>query len=396
MKLKNPLAISLTTRLRQVLCRSGFSRDCTLAITKPVAAEAAPTMASRSNGLSSMKRQRAFTMVEMAIVIIIIGILTASLAPLVLRQHTNTMEGRDRTALEEAKTAIINYAISFGGIPDPVTINGITNAMSAVPAFGVNNWGAFGDGTTNPFRLDVNDSLKSNFVSGVATGTPGTTGLGGDPVVFCQTVNAQLTTTVIPPPYPWVCQDYTGDHVTTACPAASAVPAAFVLYSTGNDRTANQENNETGLVAGNPGYRIYENDKRGINNSPDTGTLHGHYDDQVMSYPMPALARDCREKMHVLPEVMTCPAGQKFVGSITNNFTAQVAYDFNVVLPALPTLPVPVNYTVYVNQCRPKTDTLTVQGGTNLAATPLSLLDTNKDGRVDVFIEALTGDVKSQ
>ncbi len=65
---------------------------------------------ARSNEQTRTNRALGFTMIEMTIVLIMIGILTASLAPLILRQHNNTMEERDRVALENAKTAIINYA----------------------------------------------------------------------------------------------------------------------------------------------------------------------------------------------------------------------------------------------------------------------------------------------
>ena len=319
-----------------------------------------------------------FTLIEMTIVLIMIGILTASMLPLLLRQHSNTMEERDRTALEEAKTAIINYASTFGGIPDPVTIGGITNAMSAVPAFGVNNWGAFGDGTSNPFRLDVNDQLKSSIV-------------GLDRVAFCQAVNAQMKAAAINPPS--ICQDYndrTAAGVTTAC--TTPIPAAFVLYSTGNDHTANQGN-----ALNN---RIYENDKRGINNNPGDS----HYDDQVMSYPMTALVRDCREKMGVDPNAMNCPAGYKFVGTVTNNYPAATAtnggtFGFNTATPSS-SVPANPNAAWPVNLCRLQGDTLYVNPNSLIAASAvpvgtLSTLDANKDGRVDIFID-VTGNVTAQ
>lgn len=315
-----------------------------------------------------MRRQAGFTLVEITIVIVIIGILTATLAPLLLRQHTNTMEERDRVALEEAKTAIISYATTFGGIPDPVGI--VSNVMPTVPAFGVNNWGAFGDNATNPFRLDVNNALSSNGVTTIATGVPANT--GGDRVVFCQAVNAQMQ---LAAPQPLVCQDY-NNRTATACAASS--PVAFVLYSTGNNRIADQENNEASLIGTN--NRIYENDKRGINNSPG----NDHYDDQVMSYPVSALARDCREKMGVAVEVMACPAGQKYVGSVTNSDPVNsIAYTLGVTLSA----PVPANgFTSYVNTCHLRADTVTV--GTQ-GPTALSTLDANNDGRVDIVITGI-------
>ena len=316
-----------------------------------------------------MKSKRGFTMVEMAIVIIMIGILTASLAPLLLRQHTNSQEGIDHQALLDAQTAVINYAISFGGIPNPVGLlaSAVNGGMPNVPAFGVNNWGAYG--STTPFQMDVNGNLTSYAVT--ASGVGPASSVGGDRVIFCQAVNDQLKNGAAS--LPQVCQDYTTNHTAGSC--AAAFPVAFVLYSTGNDRTANQ---------GNVSGHIYENDKRGINNSPGTD----FYDDQVMSYSMTALARDCREKMGVAPEVMNCPAGQKYVGSITNNLPASsVAYSFNA---ATPSSSVPANFTLYDNSCHLRADILFVSGVpvTTPAPGTLDVLDANKDGRVDIYISA--------
>ena len=329
-----------------------------------------------------MKSKLGFTMIELTIVLIMIGILTASLAPLLLRQHTNAMEERDRVALAEAQTAIISYATTFGGIPNPgAGIGAVAGAMSAVPAFGVNNWGAFGN--ANLFQMDVNASLVSDAVT-VAAGQPIAAG-GGDRPTFCQAVNAAMSSVNAGmPAVPSICQDTTADHVSlaTAC-TASAVPVAFVLYSTGNDRIANQENDETGAIGVN---HIYENDKRGINNIAGVD----HYDDQVMSYPLSALARDCREKMGVLPEVMNCGVGQKYVRSLTNNYVFASGGAYGFANP--PSSSVPTNgFTLYVNSCHARGDTLWVNPESGVAASAvavgtLNAIDANGDGQVDVFI----------
>lgn len=341
-------------------------------------------------GKLMMKSASGFTMIEMVIVLVMIGILTASLAPLLLRQHTSSMEERDRVALEDAKTAIISYATTFGGIPNPNSaVAAISGVMPRVEAFGVNNWGAFGSsGLANPlqyFQMDVNDNLTSsctnNMASGVPCATPGALVTGGNRVVFCQAVNAAMSAV---PAAPFVCQDYAGDHTTVACPATSAVPAAFVLYSTGNDRIPNQEN----ATSAN---RIYENDKRGINNSPDNtapGATRDHYDDQVMSYPLSAFARDCREKMGVTPEVMNCAAGEKYVGSIQNNLAASsVSYTFTAASSVIP-----ANFTLYHNTCHAASNVLTTEvliAASVVQISPtLTTLDANNDGRVDIFIGA--------
>ena len=412
-----------------------------------------------------IKSKLGFTMIEMTIVLIMIGILTASLAPLLLRQFTNNKEGLDRTALLDAQTAIINYAISFGGIPNPLnesvatpcantsyqinpilpTASGVATSgvgmmpppsslastcQNAVSAFDANSWGAFGDNTSiatplKMFQLDVSDALLSYSVTNVAS-IPAFT--GGDRVVFCQAVQQQLSsgycsdlTSPTPSacatanktwisggycyninsvvsnqnPYtctgavgtwyaaPQVCQDTTGDHSSTACTSYS--PAAFVLYSTGNDRKPNMENDDGTSKLGTQGNRIYESDTRGINNSNE-GTIH--YDDQVVSYPLSALARDCREKMNVAPEVMNCAPGQKYVGSLTNNLAAasSVTYSFGGVASSS----VPGNgYTLYDNSCQQRSATLSVSAvGAGTVANTLDNYDANKDGRVDVYISA--------
>ncbi len=379
-------------------------------------------------------RTRGFTLIEVTLVIIVIGILTMGLAPLLLRQFSGGMEERDRIALEDAKTAIINYAITFGGVPNPLTMNasgGIdtatvvlaettgvgfvgmmrpsgsniaTLANYVVPAFGVNHWGAYGDATTTSFRLDVNDALKSTFTTFLATGTASTTASTGDRVTFCQAVNQVLTDSGYCTPVstnyrirtsadcfagggawstgPSMCQDTSTEHKDTATACGASSPAAFVLISTGADRAPNQENNEA--LAGIVNNRIYENDRRGIENS------HGNYDDQLKSYPLSGFARDCREKMGISQEAMSCAPGQKYVGMITNNYTAAVAYTFNGILP--PPLPVSQTVTpgltVSVNACVNRASTLTVGSGGLVPAA--SAMDVNNDGRVDVFITGPT------
>lgn len=305
-----------------------------------------------------------FTLIEITIVLIMIGILTASMLPLLLRQHSNTMEGRDRAALLDAQTAIINYAITFGGIPNASGVAGAASGvMPSVLAFGVNNWGAFG--STNPFMMDVNSNLLSSSSNAASS-------VGGDKLIFCQAVNAQMQ--IASGVAPFICQDYASDHLGTvaapACPAASAVPVAFVLYSTGNDHTANQGNASIN--------RIYENDKRGINNSPG----NSHYDDLVMSYPMTALVRDCKEKMGLDPNVMSCPVGYKYVGSVMNSIPASTASSVSYTIGTTAGT-VSANSSMTVKSCQASGVSVSVSGIT--ASTSLTQLDQNKDGWIDIL-----------
>lgn len=314
-------------------------------------------------------REKGFTLIEMTIVMVVLGILGMGFADSLVNKFANTMEEKDRISLEEAKRAIISYALSNGGIPDPVTVGAITNTMPDIAAFGVNNWGAFGDNTNNPFRMDVNTQLSSTSVTTAAGITVAAT--GGDKVVFCQAVNQQMLSATLPA----TCQDFNSRDA-AAC--SIATPKAFVLYSAGNNRSSDQENDEASTVGTMTNNRFYENDSRGINNSPGTDK----YDDQMMSYPLSALASDCRNSMGVLSTVMACTPGQKYVKSVTNNTAAAVSYTLNAVVKT-----VPASFTSYENTCFPRTATFQAGAG---PASALSTLDANNDGLLDVLITAAT------
>ena len=229
-------------------------------------------------------------MIGIIIVMMIVGAMTAALAPMLLSKYNQSRAGTDRQSLEAAKSAIIGYALSKGKFPPPVDasggnaidkacdVNGAQVALGTAgstacrmppstiyPALGVNNWGVFGDSATNPFRMDVNSAV---------TATTSVKDLCSKAQTALSASNACQT-----PNVPCVCQD-------AAC--SSKTPVAFVLYSTGGDRVPNGNNALT--------TRVYDNDNRGIDNS--AGGIH--YDDQVVSYPLSSLVNACA-KMAGLP-----------------------------------------------------------------------------------------------
>ena len=392
------------------------------------------------------KSPRGFTLIEVTLVIVVMGLLMAGLAPLLLRQHTGTMEARDATALEDAKTAIINYAITYGGIPDPLPIASgtgqlvtpflypVTLALSqpaglmppsnsptatdfyAVPPFGVNNWGVFGGNSSSlyAFHLDVNDHLKSSYIKWISTNSALTydnylaannansaagadVHQSGDRVVFCQAVREQMAANN----GPQICQNFDSRivaGVTTVC--AATTPSAFALFSTGSNRMADQENDDRMVATALKTNRIYENDSRGIINSQGESL----YDDQVKSYPLSAFARDCREKMGVSSEVMSCAPGQKFVGSVTNGHSSTPYYyaiTVDGVTAALSSY-VPANgFSTYANACFARSAKAGI--GLNAVAAlnaaivgaALSTRDSNTDGRIDFLIDT-SGNLTSQ
>jgi prepilin-type N-terminal cleavage/methylation domain-containing protein len=361
-----------------------------------------------------LNKSQGFTLIEVTLVIIVMGLLMAGLAPLLLRQHSGTMEARDNTALEDAKTAIINYAISFGGIPDPLTmaldgnsanpfivispsasvsgsnLGAMTPSASAeaalasfiVPALGVNNWGAMGSATKNVLLLDVNNALKSSSIQAIAGATA-----SDKRVVFCQAGNAQSAPGIASTALPRICQDTAADHpATAACnTSTTSSPAAFVLIGTGADRKPNQENDEG--ATGFENNRVYENDRRGTNSAPGETR---HYDDQVKSYPLSGFARDCREKMGVSAEVMSCAPGQKWVGSLTNNSAAAVTYTLSGTAPSVTGTTPGNSFTNYINTCVARTESM--DAGNTIV---LNAGDTNSDGRID-FVINVAGTLTSQ
>ena len=287
--------------------------------------------------MNRRKKQCGMSVFGVVIVMIIAGVLLAALTPMLLSKHTYSMAGSDRKALEAAKTAIIGYAFSTGRLPlptdaanaiiDPALLacNPASNpkygsvafgsagataclmppsagtGTGVVAALGVNNWGVFG--RENVFHMDVNSVLAS---------LPAASGVKN----LCSVAQAQLMAN----PVPRVCQN-------DACTASA--PMAFVLYSTGADHVANLVN------AGNT--RIYESDNRGIDNSPDDPAAPPphHYDDQVVSYPLSSLVKDCA-KLSGLPVCNLAPATQTITLGSTATLTASCSNNPSIA-PACPT-----------------------------------------------------------
>ena len=249
--------------------------------------------------MKSNQHQRGFGVIGMVIVMLVVGAAALLLPRLLLTKHTQSTQLTDLQALQAAKTAVISDALSKGVL---TAAAGVTTACSRgiMPStLGVNNWGVFG--TTNTFCMDVSDAL-TGFTPPVTLPKTAT---------LCANARAELNAPVAGPR---ICQDTT--RATANC--TPSAPMAFVIYSTGNDRVPNLENLEAGVTSGNPGYRIYENDLRGINNAPGTD----HYDDQVVSYPLAQLVKDCAT-VPVPSAPVSCSSGTTLL-SINNSSTVAV------------------------------------------------------------------------
>ncbi len=225
--------------------------------------------------MKTSQHQRGFGVIGIVIVMLVVGAAAVLLPRLLLSKHTQSTQLTDLQALQAAKTAVISDALSKGVIPAPGASTPACPNGSMPASLGVNNWGFFGK--ENMFCMDVNTELTSAILT-PSVHTPGTTTTVT--TNLCQKARVLLTNDV-PTVLPRSCKD-----TSCAAPAfATSTPIAFVIYSTGTDHSANLSN----AVSAN---RIYENDLRGINNAPQTaGSVH--YDDQVVSYPMAQLVKDC-------------------------------------------------------------------------------------------------------
>jgi prepilin-type N-terminal cleavage/methylation domain-containing protein len=75
------------------------------------------------------KLQKGFTLVEMAIVLVIFGLLLSALFLPLQAQQQQAARGQTITTTENAKTAILGYAQSHGRLPCPATA--VSNGMEA-------------------------------------------------------------------------------------------------------------------------------------------------------------------------------------------------------------------------------------------------------------------------
>lgn len=259
--------------------------------------------------MKAYQHQRGFGVLGMALVMLVVGAAALLLPRLLLSKNTQSTQLTDLQALQTAKTAVISDALSKGVLPAVGAVTAACPNGSMPATLGVNNWGVFGK--ENSFCMDVNAALKSPAL------TPSVSTPGSSTTVtsnLCVAARSQLTNDAAAV-LPRSCKD-----TTCAAPAfATSTPVAFVIYSTGADRSANQAN----AVSAN---RIYENDLRGINNAPEAiGSTH--YDDQVVSYPLAQLVKDCATVPVPPLPVATC--GNKFF-KVTTSGNQKIYYSNSV------------------------------------------------------------------
>ncbi|NOT98305.1 MAG: type II secretion system protein [Sideroxydans sp.] len=217
-----------------------------------------------------------FSLLEMAVVLTIVGVLLAGLLPTLSSQVEQRRTSETNKQLEEIRQALLGFAISNGRLPCPATStsNGVegpsgggacTNSFNGfVPAvtLGLSNTDPQGfaiDGWSNRIRYAVttansNAFTTSNAMSSIGMGT--------------------LT------PNLYVCASATGITANNCGTSTSlATNAVAVIYSLGKNRATGGAGADE---LANPNPNSTNNDRVFISHDPSpSGTANGEFDDIV-------------------------------------------------------------------------------------------------------------------
>ncbi|NOR19117.1 MAG: prepilin-type N-terminal cleavage/methylation domain-containing protein [Xanthomonadales bacterium] len=237
--------------------------------------------------IGTFRHGAGFTLIELALVLIVFGILAVALVPMIQVVHDDAMRKQDLASLETAKNALLGYIRINEGVPcvdaagDQVSSG--CDPTKTLDLLGVRTT----DSRRRTFAYDVNDTLTLAEIA--ASGNSLCTALANiiDPPFPPAT-----------PPAPSVCASTNANTGSTACAAAN--PMVFVLAGRGSDRCLNLEN--THASAGNDAVcptavaanRIFENPARIHSRTQDDG----YYEDLVLTVTPSELA-----------EAMGCPVG---------------------------------------------------------------------------------------
>lgn len=324
------------------------------------------------------RRGAGFTIIELALVLIVIGILAVALAPMIQVVHDDAMREQDMASLETARDALMGYIRINEGVPcvdaTGTQVSSGCDATRTLDLLGVRAT----DSRRMTFAYDVNDTLTLAEIA--ASGNSLCTALANiiDPPFPPAT-----------PPDPSVCASTNANTGSTACAAAS--PMAFVLVGRGSDRCLNLENSHASAandpvcptaVADN---RTFENPTRIHSRTQDDG----YYEDVVVTVTPSEMA-----------EAMGCPAGggggSGFGNCLGGEKLVQV---INGVNNAMGVDLVGACYTIDRGTtmslgCLPETTPLAVHGNTSCSSLQFSgtagSLDMNSDGRTDVVCSSST------
>lgn len=198
------------------------------------------------------KRTLGFTLLEMSLVLVVMGIIMSVGLPITRVYVEHSKHSEDRTRIQEIKDVLVGYAMTRGGFPDP-------DVGDILPSSGI---GASGK---NPYSMDVQYYVHASLTE-TATAQSFTT--------LCENAVDILDGTIIDTD-PAICNDVTDAYAN----CTDSTVMAFVIVSAGKNRVMEHENNDGDLE--------YENPTKKPNDPND-------YDDVVASYGLPALINECQ------------------------------------------------------------------------------------------------------
>jgi prepilin-type N-terminal cleavage/methylation domain-containing protein len=327
---------------------------------------------------STFKRSAGFTIIELSLVLIVLGILAVVLVPMSQVVHEGTMNKRDQSSMEVAKNALMGYIRVNQGVPC-VDAGGNQVSTGCDPTRTLDLLGVrTTDSRGRSYAYDVNDTLTLAEIA--ASGNSLCTAL------------ANIINPPVPPaspPDPSVCASSNANTGSSACTAAN--PMAFVLVGRGSDRCLNLENTHSSAtnsavcstaVAAN---RTFENPVRIHSRTQDDG----YFDDLVVTVTPSELA-----------EAMGCPAGGGGSGAFSYCLPGEkLAQVINGVNNAIGISISGMCFTVDRGTtaslgCQTDGTAVGVYGNTScstlLFSGTMGSLDANSDGRTDIVCNSTT------
>ncbi len=212
-----------------------------------------------------------FTIIELSLVLIVLGILAVALAPMIQVIHDDSMRDTDATALETARKALLGYIKIHEGVPC-VDAGGNQVVTDCDPEATLDLLGVrTNDSRRMSFAYDVNDTLTLEGIN--VSGNSLCTALA-------DIIDPPVVPVVVPEPA--VCASGNANTGATACVANN--PMAIVLAARGSDRCFNLENthasaaNDPVCPAAVADNRVFENPVRLHSRTQDDA----YYEDLVL------------------------------------------------------------------------------------------------------------------